>query len=138
MRNLAERLVARETAAGVPPEAKVEAAFRACEKLRRHISKFAGEAGFRSLLARALVLATAEIPWLSSVEIKADGALGGLGTLPAQQDGDEADRGGVVFLAQLLGLLVLFIGEVLTLRLVGDTWPDAPSGVPNSEREKKP
>jgi hypothetical protein len=28
--------------------------------------------------------------------------------------------------AQLLGLLVTFIGEPLTLRLVRDAWPDAP------------
>jgi hypothetical protein len=138
MRNLAERLVAREAAAGAPSEAKGDAAFRACEKLRHHMLKFAGGAGFQSLLSRALVLARAEVPWLSSVEVKADGSLGGLGTLHTQQDGCEANKGGVVLLAQLLGLLVMFIGEALTLRLVGDVWPDAPFGVPNSEMEKRP
>jgi hypothetical protein len=32
----------------------------------------------------------------------------------------------VIVVAQLLGLLVTFIGEPLTLGLVGDAWPDAP------------
>jgi hypothetical protein len=35
-------------------------------------------------------------------------------------------EGGVVLLAQLLGLLVAFIGENLTLRLVREVWPKVP------------
>ena len=31
----------------------------------------------------------------------------------------------VAIIAHLLGLLVTFIGEPLTLRLVGEAWPDA-------------
>ena len=33
--------------------------------------------------------------------------------------------GGAAVVAHLLGLLVTFIGEPLTLRLVADAWPDA-------------
>jgi hypothetical protein len=35
-------------------------------------------------------------------------------------------EGRVVLLAQLLGLLVAFIGESLTLRLVLEVWPKVP------------
>ena len=46
--------------------------------------------------------------------------------LHAQLDPDEFSEGGVVLLAQLLGLLVAFIGENLTLRLVREVWPKVP------------
>ena len=39
---------------------------------------------------------------------------------------EELFEGGVVLLAQLLGLLVAFIGESLTLRLVREVWPQLP------------
>jgi hypothetical protein len=41
----------------------------------------------------------------------------------AQLHPDEYLEGRIVLLAQLLGLLAAFIGETLTLRLVGDVWP---------------
>ena len=81
-----------------------------------------GEGGFRALLARALALAAAEVPWLRAVQVKADGTLAGWEELPAQLDPDEYLEGRVVLLAQLLGLLVAFIGEKLTLRLMREVW----------------
>ena len=52
--------------------------------------------------------------------------MGGLEQLPAQLDLDKFFEGRVVLLAQLLGLLVAFIGENLTIRLVREVWPKAP------------
>jgi hypothetical protein len=52
--------------------------------------------------------------------------LGGLEQLPAQLGLEEFFEGRVVLLAQLLGLLVAFIGENLTLRLVREVWPKVP------------
>ena len=57
------------------------------------------------------------------MHVKADGSLEGLDELGAQVDPDEIFEGCVVLLAQLLGLLVAFIGENLTLRLVREVWP---------------
>ena len=34
-------------------------------------------------------------------------------------------EGGIVLIARLLGLLLIFIGEALTLTLISDLWPDA-------------
>jgi hypothetical protein len=126
-RNLARWLLAHEAGVGKPDEIKVQAAFHACEKLRHHLSKLVGVAGFQSLLSRALTLAKAEAPWLGAVEVKADGTLAWPGGFDTQQDRDETEKGGVILLAQFLGLLVTFIGESLSLRLVRDVWPDAPS-----------
>ena len=66
---------------------------------------------------------SAEIPWLRAVHVKADGSFEALDELGAQVDSDKIFEGRVVLLAQLLGLLVAFIGENLTLRLVREVWP---------------
>ena len=47
----------------------------------------------------------------------------GLGERHAQLSPAEFLQGQVVFLAQLLGLLVAFIGESLTSCLVNEIWP---------------
>ena len=123
MRDFAERLIAYETRGNKSSGTKTPAAFLVGEKLRPHLATLMGNAGFRALLSRALALANAEVPWLRAVHVKADGSLEGLDELEAQVDPDEISEGSVVLLAQLLGLLVAFIGENLTLRLVREVWP---------------
>jgi len=122
MRDLAERLVAYETKANKSSRTKTLAAFLVGEKLRPDLAALMGSVGFRALLSRALALANAEVPWLRAVHVKADGSFEGLAELEAQVDPEEIFEGGIVLLAQLLGLLVAFIGEDLTLRLVREVW----------------
>jgi hypothetical protein len=43
----------------------------------------------------------------------------------------------VALLAQLLGLLVAFIGESLTLRLVREVWPPVTLGNLNASKDDK-
>ena len=126
MRDFAERLIAFETRGNKPSETKPPAAFHVCEKLRPHLATLMGNGGFRALLARALALANAEVSWLRAVQVKADGSLEGLEELHTQPDPDEIFEGRVVLLAQLLGLLVAFIGENLTWRIVREVWPRVP------------
>jgi len=123
MRDFAERLIAYETRGNKSSETKTPAACLVSEKLRPHLATLMGNLGFRALLSRALALANAEVPWLRAVHVNADGSLEGLDELGAQVDPDEIFEGCVVLLAQLLGLLVAFIGENLTLRLVREVWP---------------
>ena len=124
IQNLARRLIALE-AARDPSNGPIDETTRACERLRVQLSKLAGAAGFRSLMARAKALATVELPWLESVQVRADGSLEGFDAARRQQGAVPGDEPGTVVVAQLLGLLVTFIGEPLTLRLVRDVWPDA-------------
>ena len=134
---MAQRLLAYEAAAGKNSEPTESAAFRVCAKLRQPLITLAGVAGFRSLLSRALTLARAEAPSLSAVQIAADGSLKGLGELEPQIDKDQAGEGGAILIAQLIGLLLTFIGAGLTLRLVQDVWPEAAFNGRVSEKERK-
>ncbi|MEQ1887378.1 MAG: hypothetical protein ABL967_20100, partial [Bryobacteraceae bacterium] len=68
-------------------------------------------------------LASAENPWLNSVQVKADGSFEGFEDLATRVSADEFLEGCVALLAQLLGLLAAFIGEDLTLRLLREVWP---------------
>src|SRR5512145_1864285 len=138
IRELARWLLAFEAAAGKPPGQKSPGAFSVCGKLRRHLSVLAGVAGFRSLLSRALALARAEVPWLDAVRIRDDGSVDWPGADESQQDTEETADGEVALVAQLLGLLVTFIGEALTLLLVREVWPEAPFGGTDEGTEEKP
>lgn len=120
MRDFAERLIAYETRGN---KSKTPAACLVMDKLRPQLATLMGNIGFRALLSRTLALAIPEFPWLRAVHVKAEGSLEGLDELGAQVDPDQIFEGCVVLLAQMLGLLVAFIGEDLTLRLVREVWP---------------
>jgi hypothetical protein len=134
-RDLAQRLLAYQDAAGKTSEPTELAAFGVCERLRQPLITLAGLAGFRSLLSRALTLASAEAPSLSAVQIAADGSLQGLEDLRPQVDADQAREAGIILITQLLGLLVRVVGEAVTLQLVAsEILPDfrflSKSGIP--------
>jgi hypothetical protein len=126
MRNFAKCLIAYETLENKSSGTETPAGFPVCEKLRLHLATFMGKTGFHTLLSRSLALSTAEVPWLCAVRAKADDSLKGVEELHAQLDPEEFSEGEVVLLAQLLGLLVAFIGEKLTVRLVREVWPRVP------------
>jgi hypothetical protein len=88
----------------------------------------AGTTGFASVLSRALTLAQREAPALRVAQVRPDGSMEGLSS-----DTAEAHP---ILVAYLLNLLVTFIGEVLTMRLLTDIWPDVPGLGLNSPREK--
>jgi hypothetical protein len=134
-RHLAQRLLTYEALAGENSEPAETAASRVCERLRQPLITLAGVAGFRSLLSRALTLARAEAPSLNTVEVEADGSVKGLGDLASQIDKEQTRDGGAILIAQLIGLLLTFIGEGLTLRLVQDVWPEAVFDGRVSEKE---
>jgi hypothetical protein len=136
MREFARRLLACEASDKVS-ETKVQAVFRVCEKMRQPLCTLAGVEGFRSLLARALTLAKAEVPSLAAVQVNADGTLAGWDSVEAQQHLNEPGVCAEILLAQLLGLLITFVGQPLTLRLVMGIWPEALCGDIGSEMEER-
>jgi hypothetical protein len=136
-RYLAQRLLNCEASAGKTSVPTESAALRVCAKLRAPLIILAGVAGFRSLLSRALTLARAEAPGLNAVQVEEDGSLKGLDQLEPQIGADRAGNAGATLIAQLIGLLLTFIGEGLTLRMVQDVWPEATFDGRVSEREKK-
>jgi hypothetical protein len=124
IRDLARRLVAQEALTEQGSESPLAPTLRAVEKLRIPLTKVAGTQGFRSLLARALTLANAYAPSLGPLRIGNDGSLQGAVDPPAPQTASEAADGGTALLAEMIGLLLLFIGETLTLQLLRASWPD--------------
>jgi hypothetical protein len=94
------------------------------------------ERGHRASLP-PLTLARAEAPSLSAVEVAADGSLKGQDQFASQANREQARDGGVILIAQLIGLLLIFIGEGLTFRLVQDVWPEAAFDGRVFEKERK-
>jgi len=130
MRDLAHRLFAYEVVAGKTSEPVEFATLRVYEKLRQSLSAFAGVAAFESLAFRALTQAKSEVPSLWAVQVAEGGSLQGLGEFEPQIDMDKdlsgefpAGDGGIVLIARLLGLLLIFLGEALTLSLLRNAWP---------------
>jgi hypothetical protein len=140
MRDLARRLLNYEATVAKSSESMEPATLRVYEKLRQGLGEFAGVAGFQSLASRALALARSEAPSLSAARVNADGSLHGLGELEHQIDidkdrasEDSAGEGEIILISRLLGLLLIFLGEALTLSLLRITWPGARLDDSNSE-----
>ena len=127
MRDLAHRLLTYEAAAGNVSEPIESPSLRVYEKLRETLGEFVGVAGFISLASRALALARTDAPSLSAARFAADGSLQGLDEFEPQIDTATGEypycEGGAIFIARLLGLLRLFLGEALTLSLLRNAWP---------------
>jgi hypothetical protein len=127
MRDLARRLLA---ASQTTSDSHVQEAVLVNEKLRISLTQFAGADGFAALLRRALVLASVEVPALKGATVSPDGHLEGLEQL-ATSPGSVASAAAGAITAHVLGLLVTFIGEPITLRLVREAWPNiSPSESP--------
>lgn len=123
MRKLAKRLLAYETLRRKSAEAKNPVAFYVLDRLRPVLGTLMGKGGFRALLLRALALANAEVGWLRDVEVTGDGDLAGLAELQAKLGAAEFLKARIILVAELLGLLVAFIGPSLTSRLLLEIWP---------------
>ena len=131
MRGLAQRLLSYEAAVGRSSKTDIPVACRVFEELRHPLCMLVGVQGCRVLLARALTLATSNVPSLSVVTVQSDGSLAGLSDINA----GELLRAGVVLTAHLLGLLSTFIGEGLTLQILLGVWPGLPYTRDSGESE---
>jgi hypothetical protein len=127
MRDLAHRLLTYESEGSDTSGPAGSAILRVYEKLRRRLGELAGVTGFQSLAARALTLAKSEDPSLGSVRVAPDGNLEGISTIESaiNAEKDRNHSGGVALISRLLGLLLIFLGEALTMNLIRDVWPDA-------------
>src|ERR1700683_2141471 len=135
MRDLAQRLLTYESAGGNASEPAGSATLRVYEKLRQSLGELAGTAGFQALASRALTLARSEDPSLGAVWVAANGNLEGMSAIDPSTDveKDWVHEGGVVLISRLLGLLLIFLGQALTMNLVWNVWPDAAPDDCNSE-----
>ncbi len=122
-RRLAKWLLAQEMGGEEQGAAVAEAAGRAWERLSRRLANMFTSTGSQSLGKRAVYLARDEFPFLSDVR----GAIT-LDALPSALDGEDREQAAAAaeaVYANLIGLLVTFIGESLALRALHDVWPGA-------------
>lgn len=141
-RDLARRLLAFEIARGEsagwgPAAASAPPAALVFGKLRAVMVTFAGIAGFRSLLTRALKLAVRLAPELKGVTVNADGSLAGLESVESEKRDGAPQEWEETLITQLLDLLVTFVGEGLMLQMVTQAWPDLLAGQIRSRTEDK-
>ena len=127
MRDLAHRLLTYEAGAAKTSEPMESTALRVYEKLRGNLCVLVGVAGFQALASRALTLARSEVPGLGAVQVAADGRLQGISGIETPMNADEnwIDEEGDILISSLLGLLLMFLGEALTMNLILNVWPDA-------------
>ena len=130
-RELAQRALARRMGSAAGAEAIAAAAQRAYDDLARTSAPLIGHVGVDALTGRALYLAQRHYPWL--MHSREPGQWKGpfdqsVFCLQRQDPAVATDAAGAV-LATLTELLVSFIGEPLTVRLLQKAWPDAFSDV---------
>lgn len=127
LQHLARKLIAIGPVPVGPSSNGANQAVQAYEKLRVPLTRLAGVAGFTSLQSRALALAKRQAPSLAGLRVGSDGLLR-VEEIPPGVDAvdmlPEGTNGGTVLVAELLGLLVVLIGEPLMLSLVREAWPD--------------
>jgi hypothetical protein len=136
--NLARQLLAGAPA-GSGSSGDADRIARTCEKMRVSLTKFAGAPSYSSLLFRALAMAKRQAPALEGLWVESNGTLAGFQEIQQDLAAAEATRqAGVVLVTELLGLLVMFVGEPLTLSLVRQAWPYASMENPTLRTEEKP
>jgi hypothetical protein len=97
---------------------------RLLSRLREHLGKLIGPAGFDTLLARALVLAGRSHPTLTGITsgpgVKLEVSSG------LDLEGTDFDEDALAIVAHLIELLVSLVGEDVAVRMLRDLWPVAP------------
>lgn len=126
----ARRLVAHEAGEGPRSEDLAAAAFAVYRKLEDGLQLLIGVAGFHALARRALTLARVDFPFLNGIRVgsEPETVLEGLNGSVQGLEPEEVRGGLVALVANIIGLLVLFVGEELGLRLVRNQWPEIPFG----------
>lgn len=125
-RELASLLLAAAMSDQTDPAALPEVGARAFEKLCHELVELVTKVGSRALFARALYLTRPEFPFFAGVRAEPglDTALEGLHNILLDVEPEQAREGLAALLANLIGLLVTFIGEDLTLGVLAAVWPD--------------
>jgi hypothetical protein len=127
LRHLALKVLAQHAGSAAGADALGAAARRAYDDLARVSAPLIGQAGVNALTGRALHLAQREYSWLVPTREpeQAEGPFAqAIACLERQDPAVATEAAGAVF-ATLTGLLVTFIGEPLTARLLRKAWPGA-------------
>jgi hypothetical protein len=142
LKSLAQRLLVHEANKSPNPAKLAEALEVCCQRLHKRLDPLVGAGGFRALLERALFLAKKEHPWLEGVEIQAYPGceLKALNEAMTGRQSTEIRETLTIILANVIWLLVTFIGEDIVYGLIEEAWPGtkiAPAPAPRTRRSEK-
>jgi hypothetical protein len=143
--NLARRLVTDEARSSADPAAWANAAETVCCQLRDHMTGLLGSGGVTMVIGRALHLAQREQAMLAGgqqgmlgkVEIDKNpsACFTGLAEALAAESTENAAAAAISIVAQLLGLLILLLGNELGTQPVRMLWPHVASSVLETDHE---
>jgi len=135
LRQLALKVLVRRAGPAATAETVAAAARRAYDDLARVAVPLIGQIGIDALTGRALHLSRREYPSLlhTSLPEQAEGPFDQVIACLERQDPAVATEAAAAVFATLTGLLVTFIGEPLTTRLLRQAWPDASSAANTEE-----
>lgn len=140
--DLARRLLAHEVGSRPNLDASAEAIERIHDKLGGRMNILVGQLGFAALVSRALHLARREHPILTgiSIDVQSGSGLQGMREFAQANDADPATATTalVAIVGHTIELLVTFIGDELSMRLIAEIWPNGThlDVTPNVEMEK--
>jgi hypothetical protein len=135
LRRLALKVLAHRARSRAGEEPLAAAARRAYDDLVQVSAPLIGQAGVDALTGRALHLVQREYPWLvlAREAAHADGSFAQVIVCLEGQDPAVATEAAGALFATFAGLLVTFIGEPLTARLLRKAWPEAFSAASTEE-----
>ena len=127
LRQLALKALTERAGSAAGAGALAAAAQRAYDDLARVSAPLIGQVGVDSLTGRTLYLAQRKYPWLVHTREPDQwkGPFAQIVFCLERQDPAVATEAASAVLTILTGLLVTFIGEPLTARLLRKAWPDA-------------
>ena len=126
LQRLALKVLALRAGPGAGAEALAAAARRAYDQLAHVVAPLIGQAGVDALTGRALHLTQRQYPWLVPPgDQQSEGLFARVIFRLERQDPAVATEAAGALFATFTGLLVTFIGEPLTARLMRKAWPDA-------------
>ena len=123
---LAVRIVTDEAQRVAPSAHDADLILGICDKMHPPLSRMAGAISYRALLSRALALALPRAPTLAALRFREDGRLVFDPENPAAELLDPATvrQDATILISAFLNVLMLLIGEALTLRIVHQVWPE--------------
>lgn len=127
MRRIAIQALAQRAGAGAETRALADAAQHVYDDLARVSTPFIGKVAVDALTGRALYLVQQNYPWLAATREARDwsGPFAQVVFCLEQQAPAVATEAAGAILATLTELLVTFIGQPLTSRLLQEAWPEA-------------
>jgi hypothetical protein len=127
LRQVALKALAQRAGSAASAEGPAAAAQRAYDDLAQVSTPVIGQVGVDALTGRTLYLAQRKYPWLIHTREPDEwkGPFAQIVFCLERQDPAVATEAAGAVLTTLTGLLVTFIGEPLTTRLLRKAWPDA-------------